>query len=219
MSRLKIFTYPEIVLAKKALPVDRFERRERQLTKLAEDMLETMYFAPGIGLAANQVGVLKRLLVLDIDYRTQKNEDDQEYQEGDGQQLAHEPSESPLAPHPQNAEPLQTPEPSDSTPSIRGGKPQMLINPTIIYREGLQTFEEGCLSVPGYFHDVIRSEKIRVQYQTMDGLTKVLDADGLLAVVIQHEMDHLDGKLFIDRIGLRDGQTIKKALKKKKKPA
>jgi peptide deformylase len=174
MAKLKIYTFPDIVLAKKAEPIARVEK---PLHKLADDMLETMYEAPGIGLAANQVGILQRILVLDTDY------DIEDAPEGE---------------------------------VIKNRKPQIIINPEIIAREGSILFEEGCLSVPEYNAEVRRAEKIKLQYQDVDGLTKTLSAEGLLAVAIQHEMDHLDGKLFIDRLSLVKKGLVKKQLLKER---
>ncbi len=173
MAKLKIYTFPDIVLAKKALPMARVEK---STFKLADDMLETMYDAPGIGLAANQVGILERILVIDTDYETEDSED------GSGEMITHKNS-------------------------------RILINPEIIYREGAQIFEEGCLSVPEYTADVKRFDKIKVKYQTIDGVSRELSAEGLLAVAVQHEMDHLDGKLFIDRLSAIKKELVKKKLR------
>lgn len=181
MAKLKIYTFPDTVLAQKALPIARVER---PLRKLADDMLETMYFAPGIGLAANQVGILQQMLVLDTEY------DLEDLPEG--------------APLPDGAEVVDG-------QLVMGKKPKIILNPVIIYREGKITISEGCLSVPEYSAEVSRSEKIKLQYQDIDGLTQTLLAEGLLAVCIQHEMDHLAGKLFIDRLS-----PLKKELAKKK---
>ena len=169
MSLLKIYKFPDLVLAKKAAPV---QRVERSLHKFADDMLETMYHAPGVGLAANQVGVLERVLVLDTEFEPVELED----------------GETP----PEGAE-------------VIGGelfvnrKPIIVVNPQVVQKEGEIEFTEGCLSVPEYTADVKRALKIKIQYQDIDGLTKTLSAEGLLAVAIQHEMDHLDGKLFIEK--------------------
>ena len=95
-------------------------------------------------------------------------------------------------------------------------KPRILFNPEIIHREGTQLFKEGCLSVPEYNAEVKRSEKIKVQYQDVDGLSHVLSAEGLLAVAIQHELDHLDGKLFIDRLSPLKKEMAKKKLLKER---
>lgn len=185
MSRLKIYTFPDQVLAQKALPVIRVEKEQQAL---AENMLETMYHAPGIGLAANQVGVLSRLLVVDVDY------DLEDYEKG------------------------KVPEDGE----VMGGrvitrkKPIVLINPRIVLQEGTTTMEEGCLSVPDYQAEVKRAEKIKVEYQDIDGLTQTLAADGLLAVAIQHEMDHLEGRLFIDRLSSLKKEMIRKKLRQER---
>jgi len=168
VAKLKIFEFPDLVLTKKANPVARVEKH---FQKLSEDMLETMYEAPGIGLAANQVGLLDRIIVLDTEYTSE--------------------------------------DPETGTPKNR--KPIVLINPEIVYREGSTIFCEGCLSVPEYTAEVKRAKKIKVQYRDLDGLEKLIDADELLAIAIQHEIDHLDGKLFIDRLS-----PLKKELAKKK---
>ena len=99
---------------------------------------------------------------------------------------------------------------------IKNRKPQIIINPEIISREGSILFEEGCLSVPEYNAEVKRSEKIKLQYQDIDGLTKTLSADGLLAVAIQHEMDHLEGKLFIDRLNPLKKEMVRKKLRQER---
>jgi len=163
MSKLKIYTFPDSILARKALPIQRVEKSYFQL---ADNMLETMYEAPGIGLAANQVGVLEQLIVIDVEY-SRDEEDDQAL------------------------------EPDQET---KKKNPIILINPEIIYREGSMITREGCLSVPGYRSEVKRAEKIKVRFQNIDGLEKEISAEGTLAVCIQHELDHLDGTLFIDRL-------------------
>jgi peptide deformylase len=188
MAKLKIYTFPDLVLAQKAAPVARVEKSMR---KFADDMLETMYVAPGIGLAANQVGVLDRIIVLDTEY------DYDELEEG----------ETP----PEGAEVI------GAGGVITNRKPRIVINPEIIYREGSILFSEGCLSVPEYNAEVKRSEKIKLRYQDIDGVTRELAADGLLAVAIQHEIDHLDGKLFIDRLSPLKKEVVKKRLKLERK--
>jgi peptide deformylase len=170
MSKLKIFSFPDLVLAQKALPVPRVDKA---LRVIADDMLETMYDAPGIGLAANQVGLLHKMVVIDVEYEVE-----------------------------------------DETLGVEHflhKKPRILFNPEIIYKEGRTRFKEACLSVPEFSAEIQRAEKIKVRYQNIDGLEEVLSADGLLAVCIQHELDHLDGKLFIDRL-----KPIKKTLVKKR---
>ncbi len=183
MAKLKIYTFPDSVLSQKAKPIERVERSYR---KLADDMLETMYDAPGIGLAANQVGLLERIVVIDTDY------DFEEVADG-------------IEEMPEGAE-------VSGTGIITNKSPRIIINPEIIRREGKILFKEGCLSVPEYTADVERAEKIKLQYQDIDGLTKTLDAEGLLSVCIQHEMDHLDGRLFIDRLTPLKKQMVKKKL-------
>ena len=138
-----------------------------KLKTLVKDMFETMYEAPGIGLAATQVDVHKRLLVMDV--------------------------------------------------SEDKDKPQVFINPQLVMSEGEEEMDEGCLSVPGYYETVSRAEKIRVRAQDENGDEFELDADGLEAVCIQHEMDHLEGKLFVDYISSLKRDRIRKKLEKLKK--
>jgi peptide deformylase len=186
MAKLKIFTFPDLVLAQKAAPIARVEK---PLHKLADDMLETMYEAPGIGLAANQVGILQRLLVIDTEY------DYEELPEGVTPPAGVEVFGGGI---------------------VQNRKPQIIINPEIIFKEGSILFSEGCLSVPEYSAEVKRAEKIKLRYQDIDGLTRELSADGLLAVAIQHEMDHLDGKLFIDRLSPLKKEMARKKLRKER---
>ncbi|MEK6707045.1 MAG: peptide deformylase [Bdellovibrionota bacterium] len=172
MAKLKIYKFPDTVLSNKSDPIVRVETDHH---KLADDMLETMYDAPGIGLAANQVGILKRLLVLDIDYEVEE-----------------EPGKTSL---------------------IKNKKPLIVINPRIIHHEGSVVFKEGCLSVPDFSAEVKRYEKIKVEYQDVDGALRNISVDGLLAIAFQHEMDHLDGKLFIDRLNPLKKEMIHKKLR------
>lgn len=194
MAKLKIYTFPDIVLTKIAAPIDRVEK---PLHKVADDMLETMYHAPGVGLAANQVGILQRILVLDTEYEFEEFPQDE-----DGNFI--QPKDMPPG-----AE-------VTATGIITLRKPRIVINPEIIYREGTILFTEGCLSVPEYNAEVKRTEKLKLQYQDIDGLTKVLDADGLLAIAIQHEIDHLDGKLFIDRLSPLKKEMARKKLRRER---
>jgi peptide deformylase len=187
MAKLKIYTYPDLVLAKKASPIARVEKNIH--FKLADDMLETMYEAPGIGLAANQVGILEKIIVIDTEYDFEELEEGQE--------------------PPKGAEVV-------AGGIIKNRKPQIIINPEIIQREGNILFQEGCLSVPEYTAEVKRSEKLKLQYKDIDGVTKTLSAEGLLAVAIQHEMDHLDGKLFIDRLSPLKKEMVRKKLIKER---
>lgn len=185
MPKLKIYTFPDAVLAKKAKPVERIEKSHQ---KLADDMLETMYEAPGIGLAANQVGILDQILVMDTEYELPEGEE------------------------PAFIEGLEE---ISAGGLIRNKKPIIVFNPKIIYKEGKICIKEGCLSVPEYTSEVERAEKIKIEFKDIDGLTKTLSFEGLQAVCIQHEMDHLDGKLFIDRLSPLKKQMAKKKLLKK----
>ncbi|MEE4638606.1 MAG: peptide deformylase [Wenzhouxiangella sp.] len=164
MTQLNILEFPDPRLRRVAKPVDEVTDQER---RLAADMLETMYAARGIGLAATQVNEGVRMLVLDL-------------------------SESRDA-------------------------PKVFINPEIIGRTGSQTCEEGCLSVPGIYAEVQRAEEIRVRALGLDGEVFEMDADGLLAVCIQHEIDHLDGKVFVDYLSPLKRRMVEKKLKKRQR--
>lgn len=182
MAKLKIYTFPDLVLTQKAKPIERIDKSYYQL---ADDMLETMYDAPGIGLAANQVGILERIIVIDVDFELEDN-----------------PS-------------------AGVEGEIVGGiitkkNPRIILNPEIIHKEGKLLYNEGCLSVPEYEAEVQRSKRITLQYQNLDGLTQTLDAEGILAVAIQHEMDHLEGKLFIDRLSPLKKEMAQKKLRKER---
>ena len=166
MAKLKILEFPDPRLRTKAVPVDTVDE---ELRKLIGDMFETMYDAPGIGLAATQVDVHKRLLVADV-----------------------------------------SPDKSD---------PHVLINPEIIEKDGVTVTDEGCLSVPGYYEEVKRAEHIRVRFLERDGEPREMEAEGLLAVCIQHEMDHLEGKLFVDYLSETKRQRIRKKLEKERRHA
>lgn len=161
---LEIKTFPDEVLRKKSILV---EKIDDNIKKLLDDMAETMYEAPGIGLAAPQVGVNKRVVVIDI-----------------------------------------------TGPEERSGLLKV-INPEIISMEGECEGEEGCLSIPQEYADVKRAEKITVKFLNEDGKEQILEADGLLSRAFQHEIDHLDGILFIDRISPLKREFIKKRIKKK----
>ena len=173
MSIMKIFTFPEPVLREKALPVTEFDA---ELKRLIKDMFETMYDAPGVGLAANQVGVLKQLFVLDVEYRVEGDE--------------------------------------ESNRKLQNQSPLVFINPEIVETSKKIPFKEGCLSVPGFSEEVERFEKLSLKYQDESGKHLEIKAEGLLAVAIQHEMDHLAGRLFIDRLSPAKRQLIKGKIKK-----
>ena len=166
MALLPIIEFPDPRLRTVAKPV---ERVDAALGRLIDDMFETMYDAPGIGLAATQVDVHKRLLVLDVS--------------------------------------------EDKT------RPMVFINPEVVASEGQQTYQEGCLSVPGIFADVTRCNQITVKALDRDGQPFELTADGLLAVCIQHEMDHLAGKVFVDYLSPLKRELVKKKLAKQRRLA
>ncbi len=166
MSKMKILTYPDPVLKEAAEPVTNIDEA---LQKTIDQMLETMYAAPGIGLAANQVGMLKRVIVF------------------------------------------------DGSPGEDEKSPLVLINPEIVAGEGSIKWDEACLSVPDYTAEVMRKSRIHVKGLDRDGKPLDLEADNLLAVCLQHEIDHLDGILFIDRISSLKRALYKKKLKKKEK--
>lgn len=179
MSLLKILTYPDPRLKEVSQPVKDFGTK---LKKLAEDMLETMYDAHGIGLAAPQVGVLNRFLVIDTRPRDDK-----------GRRYNYE-------------------EMTELEQQVQ--QPLFIANPRVIKGEGKQTFDEGCLSVPGFYETVERFDVVEVEGEDIHGKTFRFKTDGLLAVCVQHEMDHLDGQLFIDRISFLKSSRIKNQIKK-----
>lgn len=159
-----ILEFPDPRLRTRAQPVTRFDA---SLHRIIDDMLETMYAAPGIGLAATQVDVHQRLIVIDI--------------------------------------------------SADHNDPLVLVNPQILAREGETATEEGCLSVPGYFDEVKRASRIRLRAQDRDGNVFERDCEELLAVCVQHEMDHIDGKLFVDYLSSLKRERIRKKLEKERK--
>lgn len=161
MAVLSILHFPDPRLRQKALPVDVVDDGVR---KLADDMLETMYAAPGIGLAAVQVNELKRVIVIDI--------------------------------------------------SEDKSQPLCLINPQILESSDAEIMEEGCLSVPGIYEEVQRAERITVRFLDREGNEQKLTTGGLLAVCIQHEIDHLDGKLFVDYLSELKRTRIRKKMEK-----
>ncbi len=177
--KLEILTYPNPVLREVSEPVKEFGP---ELKKFAEDMLETMYDANGIGLAAIQVGRLIQMLVIDI-----RSRDAQSIEEIN----------------------------EDLTELERKiTQPLVLINPEIVQGWGKTTFDEGCLSVPSFFETVERFEKVEIKAQDVSGKEIRFTTDGLLAICIQHEMDHLKGMLFIDHISFTKSNKIKNQIKK-----
>jgi peptide deformylase len=179
---LQVLRYPDPRLREVSKPIEIFDDT---LGKLAQDMLETMWAERGIGLAAPQVGQLKRMLVID----TRSKDDKDRYKLGDMTELERA-VEQPL----------------------------VIINPQIMDYRGKTTFDEGCLSVPSFFETVERHDWIKLKYQNLKGEEKFLELNGLLAIVVQHEMDHLEGTLFIDRISFLKSQKIKKAIEKEGYP-
>ncbi|TBR08244.1 MAG: peptide deformylase [Lysobacter sp.] len=169
MAQLEILEFPDPRLRTVAAPVDPARVTSPAFQTLLDDMLETMYEAPGIGLAASQVDVHQRFMVIDI---------------------------------------------SDDRAA-----PLVFVNPEILEREGEQVYQEGCLSVPEIFADVTRASSIRVRAIGRDGQPFEMDADGLLAVCIQHEMDHLAGKLFVDYLSPLKREMVRKKLAKRRRAA
>ncbi len=167
MSILEILKEPDPILRKKSQEV---EKVDQSMQRLMDDMLQTMYHAPGIGLAAPQVGVLKRIIVIDLS--------------------------------------------KDDEPK----KPLYIVNPKIIWKsDELISREEGCLSIPGYFAEVARPSKCKIQYLDYNGDKQEVEAEDLLSTCIQHEIDHCDGVLFIDYLSkLKKDMIIKKLIKTKK---
>lgn len=161
MALLEILHHPDPRLRKKATAVEGVDDQVRQLL---DDMLETMYSAKGIGLAATQINVQKRVVVIDL--------------------------------------------------SEEKNQPLVLINAEILEKSGEVEYEEGCLSVPEYYDKVTRAEKIKVRALNRDGETFELETDGLLAICIQHELDHLEGKLFVDYLSTLKQQRVRKKLEK-----
>ncbi len=167
MSKKKIITEPDPILRRKS---DNIENIDNQTRKLLDDMLETMYAAPGIGLAAVQIGILKRVIVIDVSKKDEKR------------------------------------------------NPLFLINPLITFKSNeTSAYEEGCLSLPGHFAEIQRPAKCEVDYFDYHGKKKHIKAEGLLSTCIQHEVDHLNGILFIDYLSkLKKDIIIKKLIKRKK---
>lgn len=164
MAIRKILHYPDPRLRRKALPVDTVDG---EIRTLIDELAETMYQAPGMGLAAPQIDVSKRVFVIDI---------------------------------------------SEARNDLR-----VLVNPELLTQKGEQTMEEGCLSVPGVYEEVTRAEKVTVRALGGDGKPFELEADGLLATCVQHEIDHLDGKLFVDYLSRPKQQRVRKKLAKQQR--
>jgi peptide deformylase len=180
MAILNLVYLPDARLREKSKPVTSFDPA---LKKLVSDMAETMIWAKGIGLAAIQVGIAERLLIIDIG----DLDEDEEYIEGDAE------SERRLSER-------------RTSSNI-----EVYINPQIIKAEGSIDYEEGCLSVPGVYSTVRRKEHLWLRYQDVEGKTHEIETTGLRSIVLQHEMDHLDGIVFTDRLGpMQRMMTLKK---------
>lgn len=186
MSIKPIILIPDPILRVRSKPV---EQVNDQLRAFLDDMLETMYDAPGIGLAAIQVGEPLRVVTLDVSPRVESDEDDL-----DENSVPNEPTEEPKK------------------------NPIFLINPEIVwYSDAMSSYEEGCLSIPEYYAEVERPESCRVTYLDQDGIEQEMEASGLLSTCIQHEVDHLNGILFVDHISkLKRDMVIKKFTKSAK---
>ncbi|MFL9583242.1 peptide deformylase [Stenotrophomonas sp. AB1(2024)] len=167
MAILPILEFPDPRLRTKAALIDAAEVTTPAFQELIDNMFQTMYEAPGIGLAASQVDVHKRFMVIDV--------------------------------------------------SEEKDTPRVFINPEIVASEGGQVYQEGCLSVPGIFADVTRADTITVRFLDRQGVAQELSTDGLLAVCVQHEMDHLDGKLFIDYLSPLKREMVRKKLAKSRR--
>lgn len=165
VSVLPIYIYEQSVLRKRAKPI---KRPDTHLARIAEDMLETMHKANGIGLAANQVGLLQRIIVVDL----------------------------------------------SGTEEHKDFVPLVMVNPEVVEESGRITMEEGCLSIPDIREEVDRAERIAVRFRDLEFVEQTLEADDLLARVILHEIDHLDGVLFVDRIGAVKRKLLRGRLNK-----
>ncbi|OHE59477.1 MAG: peptide deformylase [Thermodesulfovibrio sp. RBG_19FT_COMBO_42_12] len=163
MSILEIKKYPEKILKKKTIPIESIDAHTQHLIN---DMIETMYAAKGLGLAANQIGISERLCVIDVSVREEK---------------------SPLI---------------------------VLINPLIVEKEGMVEAEEGCLSIPGYMTNIKRAERVHASGLNREGKAVEIECTGLLARALQHEIDHLDGLLIVDRMSPIKREFFKRRYKK-----
>jgi peptide deformylase len=161
----EILIWPDPILKQKAKPVAKVDDKVRALVK---DMFETMYAADGVGLAAPQVGVLQRVIVL------------------------------------------------DTAPRQEESRPIAMVNPEIIGMEGQTTYTEGCLSIPGEAEDVDRAARVTVRYLDVEGREQTLECDALLAIAVQHEVDHLDGIVYVDHVSTLKRELIRKRMKRLK---
>ena len=179
MARLPILRFPDPRLHTVAKPVAEVDARIRQLV---DDMLETMYAAPGIGLAAAQIGELKRVVVMDLGDKPVEGASD---------------------------------EPETEEEALERRNPRFFVNPEILWTsDELYTYEEGCLSIPDYYAEVERPASITVRHLDRDGKEQVTEAEGLLATCLQHEIDHLNGVLFIDHLSRLKRERVTKRFAK-----
>ena len=187
MSIKPIILIPDPILRVHSKPV---ERVDDELRAFLDDMLETMYDAPGIGLAAIQVGEPLRVITLDVSPRVDNDEDDLDEEDGEPKAAATEPEKNPI----------------------------FMINPEIVWQsDDPSIYDEGCLSIPEYYAEVERPESCRVTFLDRDGKQQEMEANGILSTCIQHEVDHLNGVLFVDHISkLKRDMVIKKFTKSAK---
>ena len=169
MALLPILEFPDPRLRTKAAIIEPAQLADPAFQRLVDDMFETMYEAPGIGLAASQVDVHQRFMVIDV--------------------------------------------------SEEKNRPLVLVNPRIVAHDGSQTYQEGCLSVPGIYADVDRADRVTVDALDRHGQPLHIEAEGLLAVCIQHEMDHLAGKLFVDYLSPLKRELVRRKLEKQRRTA
>jgi peptide deformylase len=182
MALRKILIYPDTFLRKKCAPV---EEIDGEVLKLLDDMAETMYYARGVGLAASQIGVDKRVAVIDISPRYVDTDEEEE----EGTEL-------------------------EEKAGYEGPGLIELINPEIVSSEGEIIAEEACLSIPGFTSEVKRKQKVRIEAYNREGELMEIEAEDLLARVFQHEIDHLDGILFIDRLSRLKRELLKRKIEK-----
>ena len=198
MATLDIITYPDPLLKKVSKPLKELTTDQgssievsSEYKKLASDMLETMYKAPGIGLSAIQVGVEIRLIVIDIRMTENTESNDQSKHSVDSQHMTELEKQISY--------------------------PLIMFNPRIVKRKDKTSYQEGCLSVPGIFETVERSTYIEAQGFNQEGQFFEVKTDGILSICIQHEIDHLDGKLFIDRLSFLKADVIRSQIMKLKR--
>ena len=193
---LDILAWPDPVLTRKAEPVATFDDGLREF---ARDLLHTLYHSPGIGLAAPQVGRSERIFVVDVDYERESTEGE------DGE------NPPPAAPESPEERYRRRKEEDPMGPVVPGTlNPRVFVNPVFKKKEGETVFQEGCLSVPGVYEEVRRCESVVMEYRDLEGNPRVIEAKGLLSICLQHENDHLDGVVFIERLGAVKRELVTK---------